>query len=267
MFYYLSKILWFFTVPSNLIPSITLFGLLLLIWGKRKKAGIFLSLSSLFLFFLCGLGPVANWVMLPLEQRFPTFDEKQIIPITGIIILGGAAMPEESFTRKQLVLNEAGERIMALGYLSRKYPEAKIIFSGGGGTLLRQHISEAEAIREYADMIGVPKNRLILETQSRSTAENAKFTKEIASPKDGETWLLVTSAWHMPRSIGVFQKAGFNVIAYPVDFRTRGTQDIFRTFAFSSEGLRRLDTGSKEWMGLIAYRLAGHTKELFPSPK
>lgn len=263
MFYYFSKILWFFTVPSNLFLSAILAGVLLLSFTHRRKTGFVCIYLGVFACFLGGLAPVANWVLLPLEQRFQTFKGTQKT-LTGIIVLGGAAMPEESFEREQLVLNEAGERVMALGHLARLYPEAKLVFSGGGGTVFRDHVSEAETVVRFADTIGVDPKRIIIEDKSRSTAENALFSKMLLSPTDDETWLLVTSAWHMPRAVGTFRKSGFKVLAYPVDYRTRGPRDVWRTFAFASEGLRRLDTGAKEWAGLIAYRLMGRTDALFP---
>jgi len=266
MFYYISKIFWFFTVPSNLFISIIILGALLLMFTSRRKLGFSFILGSAAIMLFCGLGPVANWLMLPLENRFPAFQAENETSITGIIVLGGAAMPEESFQRGTLTLNEAGERIMALGDLARRYPSAKLVFSGGGGTLFRDHISEAAAVRHFAGTLGLDPERLILEEKSRSTAENALYSKELMNPKPDEIWLLVTSAWHMPRAIGTFRQAGFNVTAYPVDYRTRGNQDIIRTFAFLSEGLRRLDTVSKEWVGLTGYWLMGRSESLFPKP-
>ena len=85
-------------------------------------------------------------------------------------------------------------------------------------------------------------------------------------PRPDERWLLVTSAWHMPRAVGVFRQAGFPVTAYPVDFRTGGRANVLRPFATLSEGLRRLDVAAKEWAGLVGYRLTGRTGELFPRP-
>ena len=265
MFYYLSKIVWFLIVPSNFFPLVSLFGILLLWKTRWRKTGAFFSLGGLLALFVCGLAPVANIVMLPLEERFPTFSGSDE-PVAGIIVLGGSAMPEESAARNQLVLNEAGERIVALGDLARRYPQAKIVFSGGGGTLFRDHVSEAETVTRFASTIGVDPARILIEANSRTTAENATYTRKLVDPKPSERWLLVTSAWHMPRAMGTFRKAGFSVTAYPVDFRTSGWQDALRTFAFNSEGLRRLDTGTKEWIGLIGYRLMGKTDSLLPQP-
>jgi uncharacterized SAM-binding protein YcdF (DUF218 family) len=114
--------------------------------------------------------------------------------------------------------------------------------------------------------LGIPADRIIVEERSRDTAENARFTKALADPRPGERWLLVTSAFHMPRSIGAFRRVGFAVEAYPVDYRTRGPEDLARPFASLGDGLRRSDIAMREWIGLLIYWLAGRTSELFPAP-
>jgi len=116
------------------------------------------------------------------------------------------------------------------------------------------------------ERLGVAPGRVVTEDRSRNTWENAVFSRRIAMPKLGERWLLVTSAYHMPRAVGVFQKAGFVVEAYPVDWRTRGTRDLLRPSATVGDGLRRTDTAVREWSGLLIYWLSGKSSELFPGP-
>ena len=122
-------------------------------------------------------------------------------------------------------------------------------------------------IANYFKTIGIDPARVMIEDRSRTTFENAVFSRALANPKPGERWLLVTSAWHMPRSVGVFRKAGFDVTAYPVDYRTGSTWWDQEIFASMSEGLRRLDVGAKEWTGLVAYHFAGLTSALLPAPQ
>ena len=110
-------------------------------------------------------------------------------------------------------------------------------------------------MRQLEDL-GVARDRITAEEQSRNTIENAVFARLIANPKPGERWLLLTSAYHMPRAMAAFRAAGFAVEAYPVDWRTRGPNDLVRPFAAVSEGLRRTDTAVHEWVGLLAYRLS-----------
>jgi uncharacterized SAM-binding protein YcdF (DUF218 family) len=209
---------------------------------------------------------MANWVILPLEERFPAYvDDGR--PVSGILFLGGAVLAEESIARGQLILNDAGERVLALGELARRFPDAKVVFSGGSGALIEDEAPEAEVVARFAPAaLGLPPERLLVESRSRTTHENALFSRRLVEPRDGERWLLVTSAWHMPRSVGCFRQVGFSVVPYPVDYRTRGPQDRWRTFASLSEGLRRLDLATKEWIGLLGYRLAGYTDALFPGP-
>jgi uncharacterized SAM-binding protein YcdF (DUF218 family) len=204
-------------------------------------------------------------VILPLEGRFPAFADDGR-PVAGIVVLGGAAQADESFARRQIAVNEAGERLIALADLARRYPAARLVFSGGGANLLVTEPPESEAVMAFAGSLGIPADRLEIETGSRTTSENAAYTQALVRPQPGERWLLVTSAWHMARSMGCFRKVGFPVTAYPVDFRTTGPEDRTRTFPVVSEGLRRLDIATKEWVGLLAYRLAGHTDALFPAP-
>jgi uncharacterized SAM-binding protein YcdF (DUF218 family) len=116
------------------------------------------------------------------------------------------------------------------------------------------------------ESFGFSRDRLIMERRSRNTEENAEFSKALVSPKSGERWLLVTSAHHMARSVGIFRKVGFAVEPYPVDWRMGGRDDLLRFSVHFIEGLSRLDTASREWMGLIAYWITGKTSEFFPGP-
>jgi uncharacterized SAM-binding protein YcdF (DUF218 family) len=265
VFYYASKIVWFFATPSSLLPALVALGLLLMAWRRARRSSFVLAVAGVAAIFVAGLSPLANWIVLPLEERFPAYRDDER-PVTGVIVLGGALESEVADRRGQVTLNEAGERLTAMADLARRYPEARIVFTGGGGTILRDELSEAVALRRFAGELGTAPERILFEAESRTTAENAVLTRRLLGPKPGERWLLVTSAFHMPRSMGCFRRAGFEVTAYPVDFRTRGPEDRWKPFSFVSEGLRRLDLATKEWAGLVGYRLAGHIGELFPAP-
>jgi len=265
MFFYLSKIVGFFALPSNFLVTLGLVGALLL-WTRYWRVGLRLLFASVVLTAIAGLSPLGNMLMLPLEERFPPWDEARGEP-NGIIVLGGAIGPELSITRKEVSLNESAERLTIVAALARKYPKARIIYSGGNGGLLIRNDNEAEFALELFQSFGIDSGRMVAEDRSRNTIENALFSKQIADPKPGERWLLVTSAYHMPRSIGVFRKVGFEVEAYPVDFRTRGAVDMFVPFGAVADGLRRTDTAAREWVGLAAYWLSGNSSELLPGPR
>jgi uncharacterized SAM-binding protein YcdF (DUF218 family) len=264
VFFYVSKVAWFFATPSNLIASLILLGLALSLLRRTRRLGIGLGLAATVGLFVAGLSPLATLLILPLEQRFPAFRDDGR-PVDGIVILGGAVQSDESVRRGQLAVNEAAERFVAAIDLGRRYPGARIVLSGGSASLLAEGAPEADVALEHLVRLGLPAGSLEVENRSRTTAENAAFARALADPKLGERWLLVTSAWHMPRAVAVFRKAGFDVTAYPVDYRTRGDGSM-PVFGFISEGLRRLDIAAKEWAGLVGYYVGGRTDELFPSP-
>jgi len=264
MFFYLSKILGFFAIPSNLVIVAGLFGVLL--FGTRfARAGRRLAIGSIILLAIIGLSPLGNALIVPLEQRFPPWDPTRGAP-DGIIVLGGAITADVSAARNDVALNESAERMTAAAELARRYPAAKIIFSGGDTTLLARGIIESDAAMRVFESLGVPRERIIAENRSRNTVENALFCKELAQPKAGERWLLVTSAYHLPRAIGVFRQAGFPVEAYPVDWRTRRPEDALRPFGTLGDGIRRTDTAVREWVGLVIYWLTGRSSGLLPGP-
>jgi uncharacterized SAM-binding protein YcdF (DUF218 family) len=264
MFFFLAKILGFFALPSNALIVLGFVGVALAVF-RGGRAGGKLIVASLILLAIFGFSPLANALMLPLEQRFPAWDESRGAP-AGIIVLGGAFDTVVAAKRNDIPLTEAAERMTASAALARKYPQARLIFTGGTGTLLYDGPTEGELARRFYASLGIAAGRITIEEESRDTAENAVLTRPLADPKPGEHWLLVTSAYHMPRAIGTFRHVGFAVEAYPVDYRTRGVEDLARPFPSLGEGLRRADTAMREWIGLLMYRLAGRTSELFPAP-
>ena len=264
VFFILSKVLGFFALPSNVLMAIGLLGLVLLCTRFRRLAS-WLVVTSLALMAFVGMSPLGNVLLVPLEQRFPPCDASRAPP-TGIIVLGGGISPELSLARGAVALNDAAERITVAVELARHYPEARIIFSGGTGSLRSDAPLEAPfAVREF-EALGIAHDRITAEEQSRNTIENAVFARLLADPQPGERWLLVTSAFHMPRAIAAFRAADFPVEACPVDWRTRGPVDAMRPFFSFTTGLTHTDIAMHEWVGLLVYRLTGKTSELFPAP-
>jgi uncharacterized SAM-binding protein YcdF (DUF218 family) len=264
MFFTLSKILGFFAAPSNFLISIGVLGILLLCTRFTRLAS-WLVVTSLVLLAIAGLSPLGNALILPLEDRFPPWNPSHGAPY-GIVVLGGAISPGVSDARDSIALDEAAERITATAELARRYPDARIIFSGGDGALVDSGGPEAPfAVRELM-ALGVAHDRITAEEQSRNTLENAAYSRLLANPKPGERWLLVTSAYHMPRAMAAFRAADFPVEAYPVDWRTRGASDLQHPFPTLSEGLRRTDAAAREWIGLAVYRLTGRSAKFLPGP-
>jgi uncharacterized SAM-binding protein YcdF (DUF218 family) len=264
MFFILSKVLGFFALPSNAMLVAGLIGLVLMRAKRTARAGRRLVAASLVLFLVCGLLPAGKLLMTPLEERFPPWDAARGAPY-GIIVLGGAIDPE--YTRRPYSgLTEAAERITVIAELSRSYPAAKILYSGGDGHLMPRGDNEARTAAALFASFGVPESRILLESQSRTTAENAAFSAQLVKPKPGERWLIVTSAFHMPRSVGAFREAGFDVEAFPVDYRTNGFGGLWNPFSSVTSGLGHTDRATREWVGLVIYRLMGRSSALFPAP-
>ncbi len=267
MFFVISKTFWFFAQPSSIITMMIIAGVIFSHNVRFAKLGSRLALSGLGLLLLAGLGPLSNIVILPLEQRFADnaarLSDK---PIAGIIILGGYEDGRTSERRGTLHLNEAAERLTEAARLAHRLPTLPVIVSGGSGAILVEDKPAAQAIRDYLIAIGIAPTRILLEDKSITTYENARFTHDLVKPSPNQLWYLVTSAAHMPRSVGTFRRQGFNVIAWPVDFRTADTGDWRRPFGSVPAGLKRLDEASMEWVGLLAYRVMGRMDELFPAP-
>jgi len=270
MFFYLAKALWFLLQPSTLIALLIGYGAILIWTGWARWGRRFVTIGAILL-LIAGLSPLGNALILPLEDRFPRSGLDDPPSPTGFIVLGGAEDQLVGEARGAPALNEAAERMVEAVMLARRFPEAKIAFSGGDAGILYKSDSEAEGAEALLTALGVPQDRLILEAKSRDTYENAVYLKE-AFTRDGELrpgkrWLLITSAFHMPRAMGAFRQVGFDVEPWPVDYRTRGKADLTRPFDKVSEGLRRVDVAAREWVGLLAYWLTGRSNALFPAPK
>jgi uncharacterized SAM-binding protein YcdF (DUF218 family) len=259
MFFYASKIVWFVIQPSTLLLLLFVLGLLLYRIG-RTRAGIRVLVAAVAIYAIGGLSPLATAMMLSLEEPYSAPSVKDIKRLDGIIVLGGMLDPYLSSKRGEIALNEAAERLTETAALAYRFPQARIVFSGGDSGVLYRSTSEASFARQFFTQIGVDPARITLESQSRNTWENAVFTKKLINPKPGERWLLVTSASHMRRAMGCFRAAGFDVTPWPVDFRTSGPEDLLVLPPGPSDAWNRIDTVTREWVGYVAYALTGRLK-------
>jgi uncharacterized SAM-binding protein YcdF (DUF218 family) len=268
MLHILAKIAGFLLQPSHLMLIAIGVGLAFAWREASRRRGLRIAAAALALYVLAGLVPLGNALLLPLEQRFadaPTADAVAG-PLAGIVILGGFEDGWVSSGRPGLTVNEAAERLTEGLRLAVKRPEARIVFTGGVGRLWPAGVAAGGPVGKLIADLGVSPKRIVLEERSRNTLENALFTRDLVTPAPGERWLLVTSAYHMPRSVGVFRRAAFDVVPYPVDYRTRDAGDVWRLFDRVPAGHERLDLAAREWIGLVAYRLMGRTDALLPGP-
>ncbi|MGF1476798.1 MAG: YdcF family protein [Geminicoccaceae bacterium] len=257
----LSKIFWFLFNPGNLLALSLLFAVFFWRWWGARL------LVSAWAVVLIGTAvlPVGNLVVRPLEDRFATM----ALPdhVDGIIVLGGSVFPDISDARGQAALNDNAERLVWLGHLGRTFPDARLVFTGGNGTLDGGRTSEGEIVRRHlSELTGLPSERVTIEDRSRNTYENATLTKDLVAPEPNEVWLLVTSAVHMPRSVGCFLSAGWRIHPYQVDYTT-GAEFGINSIIDVSLSLGQLSSGLREYIGLVAYHLMDRTPVWWPGPE
>ena len=263
MFFYAAKVLWFLAQPSTLIIGAVVVAAILCTtsWCRLGRRLLFVAVPVL---VIGGISPVGDLIIAPLENRFARADLTGS-DITGIIMLGGSE--DGRAGRRELAgLNEAAERYTEGAALARRLPNARVVLSGGSAAVFASEPPEAETAARLFEALGIAKDRITLETASRDTYENATFTARLIKPTAGQRWLLVTSAWHMPRAIGCFRRAGVPVEAWPVDFRTSSRFQPLRFHTALTEGWRRIDFIAREYVGLVVYYMAGRTSALLPAP-
>jgi len=241
-------IIWSVIQPSHWILLTALVGVL----AWKTRIGFLCRNVAVVLIVLFGLLPTASLLMRPLEARFDFPDELE--SVDGIIVLAGAEHRELTRLYGQPQLSSAGDRLTIFRMLAEAHPDARLVYSGSSGV---------EAATMLLEGSGIEAERLTMESASLNTCESAQLSKELLSPGSDQTWLLVTSAFHMPRAMACFRAADWDIRAYPVDFRTGSS-----VFNFSLiRNLRNLDQATHEWLGLVYYRARGLTDTLFPGPK
>lgn len=258
-----SKTIGFLVLPGNILFLALIAGVVLLRLGRRKWGMRLVTGATAILMFL-GLFPVGDWILEPLETRFAAV---QTLPehIDGIIVVGGSVNMRASLRWGRPLLNQHGERLTAAVALAKHYPEARILYTGGIGRLSQDGPAEAEIAARFLHDQGLEPERLMIESKSRNTYENAVFAKKLAAPLAAERWLLITSAFHMPRTVGAFRKAGWRVIPYPVDHKTSDRYWAKWHLNFARY-ISEANFAFREWVGLVYYYMMGWTSELFPAP-
>jgi uncharacterized SAM-binding protein YcdF (DUF218 family) len=258
------KLVWAVLQPGNLLMLCLLGGILLFLVSRSRRGKVLVGVSALG-FLLLAVAPVGPAMLYELEARFP---RPHSMPqrVDGIIILGGAVDPELSRSYGETVFNRAVTRVLAGVALARRYPDAKVALVSGEGEFFPVGFSESRATLSFVLEEGIASSRVVLEERSRSTHENAVYAKEMIRPAPDQIWILVTSAYQMPRAVACFEAVGWPVIPYPVDFRIDPETGLRANFNLL-DGLSASTLAGKEWIGLVGYRLMGWTQDLFPAPE
>lgn len=263
IFWFLSKVLWGVAAPEKVV-LILLFAGTVFIWTGRQKWGRRLVSISMLMFLAFTLLPLNILLLKPLEERFlPPLELPK--NISGIIALGGSEKSVIASNRGQPSLNEAAERMVAFVALARRYPQAQLVYAGGSGALLDQGIDSTETARTLFKQLGLNIDRVQFDSKARNTVENAVNSFNLMGQKTEGDWVLITSAYHMPRAVGIFRKIGWPVIPYPVDFITSGKWKYDWQFG-ELHNFLEVSRGLHEWLGLGIYWMTGKTSALFPKP-
>ena len=264
MFFYLSKIFWAVAQPLNFAILLLFLALLLMLFRMKRLAATATALAALVLIVPAwtSIGPL---MLNPLEERF---QRPAQLPdrIDGIVVLGGGFEGAINMVRGGYEIASAGDRFVETAVLALRHPEARIVVSGGTGALIFEGEGDADTAARFFAAFGIAHDRLILENRSRNTAENAAFSKELVDPRPGQNWLLVTSAFHMPRAVGLFRKTDFPVIPWPADYRTSGKEGIGFFRDNPADLLQTTTLAMREWIGLFGYWMSGRIDTLLPGP-
>lgn len=260
MLFIVSKLFWRLVEPDLLLLAVVALGVALSMTRRWARAGIRVAATGTLLLLAIAFLPIDAWLLSPLEDRFPPVRDMPA-HVDGIIALGGAIDAERSAAHGIPSLNDEAERITTFVTLARRYPAAKLVFTSGSASVFADRPKEADAAKPLFADLGIDTTTIMFERESRNTYENAIFSKRLADPKPGETWILITSASHMPRAVGVFRGAGWPVLPWPVAYETGGVYD-----PGLARHLLEVERVMHEWLGLVAYRLLGRTDALFPAP-
>jgi uncharacterized SAM-binding protein YcdF (DUF218 family) len=265
MAFILSKILWMFAAPGNFLVLALLASVFLALSRRAgwQAAGHRLCFDIAFLLFFIAIFPAGQWMLVPLENRFPPAKPDHV---DGIIVIGGDENAMLTEARGQPSVRASADFYLVFATLARAWPQARLVYAGGASQLVPlSKLTNAEVAKEALTAYDVPIDRVTFETKSRTTHENAVDAAMIVHPKPSEKWLLVTSAHHMPRAIASFRKEGWNVYAAPADYYTDGKLTYDLHFDFASH-LGEMTMAAHEYFGLIGYWLMGYTDALWPKP-
>jgi uncharacterized SAM-binding protein YcdF (DUF218 family) len=262
LFFFATKLFWLATAPDTLwlILLILAFGLGATRFRRTARR---LTATLLILAVAVVATRPAQYIARPLENRFPRPDWPACIH--GILMLGGGESPAITAARGVPEITGGAPRLLAAVELLRRYPEASLIFAGGSGDPLQPEPSEASTVKAALEQLGIDIGRVRFEDRSRNTWENEINAMAMAAPTPDQRWVLVTSAIHMPRAIGIARKLGWTLLPWPADYVSLPEGSLLSEGHFA-EYLANVSTATHEWLGLAGYWLSGRSSALFPAP-
>lgn len=254
LFFFFSKILTVFLFPLPLCIVLGIFLVLFKIKGAKNKFFAFLPIG---LIWLAASFPVCDSLVSSLEKDFPPVPIENVEQADAIVVLGGMINTVSKFSNR-VELTGSADRLTDSILLWKAGKAKYILFTGGSGILFEQELKEASFAEKFLLDFGIPQSQILLESESRNTFENGLYTKKILEEKKLKRIILVTSAFHMKRSVAIFKKLGIDVIPFPTDYRTLRTGFNWETFVPSTGALDTTTFSLKEWIGILAYEWKGY---------
>ena len=255
LFFVLDKLVALAFAPGRLLLWLMLATAIALLLG-RYRTGRGLAVAAALVLVACGVLPLGDWLARALENQYPR-PAPPPAHVDGILTLGGG-LGTGVLTARGAPDDAASEtRLVSAFELARRYPTARVVFSGGWGAY-----PDATAAAYIFAQMGLDPARLTLEGRSRDTYENLLFSQRLVRPKPGEVWLLATSAIQTPRAMAVARRLGWSLIPWPTDYKTRprpGPRPLADWLDVTGN-LTRTEQALHEWVGLMAYRLGGFTQ-------
>jgi uncharacterized SAM-binding protein YcdF (DUF218 family) len=227
---------------------------------RYKRGDLHLALigSAIVLLLALAIVPFDEIIARPLENQYqrPPWPNH----IDGIVVLDGGVEPRVFASRGVPAENPSVMRMLAGAEAARRYPSAKFIYSGAQGSTPESQRAGDATVRALLSAMGIAPGRTLYENRSRDTGENLANSMNLVRPKPGETWLLVTSAVHMPRAMAIARKLGWAMVPWPSDYLSTRQARIGHRLRYPSEGLFGIDQSLHEWIGLAVYRLTGRAQ-------
>lgn len=248
----MNYLIWHLLKPSHALLYLLVIGCL---FGRRRWGRV-LVVGAIAAFVACAVLPVATVITRPLEERFP---RPLLTEVDGIVVLAGAELAVPTAYRDEPQLSGHADRLTSFLILANRFPQARLVHSGGSSEPL---VDQSAVARRVILGAGIAPERVIFDGRSSNTCESPHNVRAHMQPERGETWLLVTSAAHMPRAMACFRAAAWDVTPYPTDYQTGSSMWWFGL----ADNLQLLDFAAHEWLGLGYYRLTGRTSEFFPQP-
>jgi len=239
--------------PMSLILGLLLIGLFLATLTRRRKAGIIFVLIGIFSLGMLSYHAVSDKLLQPLEYRYPPLlSMENIQDIKWIVVLGGGHVSDPKLPANSQLSRASLARLVEGVRLYREIPKSKLILSGGKPF---ERIAEAKIMAEVAIAIGVKNQDLILEELSKDTEEEARLIHQVVGR---DRFVLVTSASHMPRSMGLFRKLGMDPIPAPTDYLVKESQKMNPSkFYPKAENLYKAERAFYEYLGWAWAKLRG----------